>query len=259
MSIENSDYFVKSLEKGLNILKIFSNEHPTLTISEASRLTGYSKPTTRRILLTLTELGYATCKNNIFSLTAHTLTLGYSFLSSQDLWSSAEPFMREFTAKVGESCSMAVLDDTDIIYIVRVPTKRIMTITLNVGSRLPAHATSMGHILLASLSSKELEHYLTTAELIKYTNKTLITKQDLKRELDVVRERGWAIAEQQLEEGLRSIAVPIKNRHDKVIAAINCSANAARTDEETLTKYHLPSLLETASKISDRFRNFSYF
>lgn len=255
---EDKDH-IQSLEKGLKVIQTFSEKSPTLTISETSEKTGYSRPTARRILLTLEHLGFAQFQNGVFSLTAQTLSLGYAYLSSQSMWDIARPFMQEFVKHTGESSSIAVLDGTDIIYVARVPTKRIMTITLNVGSRLPAYATSMGHVLLAHLSQEELDIYLEKATFDKLTEKTLTTKEQLIKELKRVRERGWDMVEQQLEEGLRSIAAPIKNAEGKVFAAINCSAHAGRISSQKLKEEYLPHLLKVSDKISKGIERFSVY
>lgn len=265
MSIEKSNNFkksqdyIQSLERGLNIIKAFSEETPTLTISEAAKITGYSRPTVRRFLLTLENLGYAESRNGVFSLTAHTLTLGYAYLSTQNIWNIAHPIMRNFVEQTGESSSIGVLDDTDVIYVARVPTKRIMTINLNVGSRLPANVTSMGHVLLAHLSHQEFDNYLEKATFEKYTENSIAKKEKLIEELKKVRERGWAGVDQQLEEGLRSIAVPIRNAEGKVIAAMNCSAHAGRISREKLQHEYLPLLLDAADKISKSVAKFSHY
>ncbi|WP_085522805.1 IclR family transcriptional regulator domain-containing protein [Tuberibacillus sp. Marseille-P3662] len=258
-NFNKSQDYIQSLEKGLNVIQAFSEETQTLTISEAARVTGLSRPTARRILLTLEHLGFAKSMNGVYSLTAHTLTLGYAYLSSQNIWNIAHPFMRDFVVETGESSSIAVLDGTDIIYVARVPTKRIMTINLNVGSRLPAYATSMGHVLLAHLSQDGFNQFLDNATFDKYTDNTITTQEELIENLNHVRERGWALVEQQLEEGLRSIAVPIKNTDGKVIAAINCSAHAGRISKETLKEAYLPLLLTAADKISKGISSFSQY
>ncbi|MFJ7849980.1 IclR family transcriptional regulator C-terminal domain-containing protein [Peribacillus sp. NPDC097206] len=248
-NIKSGDY-IQSLERGLLVIQAFSQETPTLTISEAAKITGLSRPTVRRILLTLVHLGFAESINGSFSLTARTLTLGYAYISSKNIWNMAYPIMREFVAQIGESSSISVLDGTEIIYVARVPTKRIMSINLDVGSRLPAYATSMGHVLLANLQKDELEKRLDQITLQSFTEKTIADKQQLLSTLDQVREMGWGGVDQQFEEGLRSIAVPIKNSEGQVIAAINCSAHAGRISEEVLQEEFLPLLLDTAAKIS---------
>lgn len=250
---------MQSLEKGLNIIKAFSEETPTLTISEAAKITGYSRPTARRFLLTLESLGYAEMKDGAFSLTAHTLTLGYAYLSTQNIWNMAQPIMRRFVEQTGESCSIGVLDNTEVIYVARVPTKRIMAINLNVGSRLPANLTSMGHVLLAHLSQEELDEYLGEAIFEDQTDSEINSKENLRHELTDIQERGWGLVDQQLEKGLRSIAVPIRNTEGKVIAAINCSTHAGRVSKEKLTKEYLPLLQDVAKKINNTIANISHF
>ncbi|RFU62962.1 IclR family transcriptional regulator [Peribacillus glennii] len=256
MSIKNSDIFeqsgdyIQSLDRGLKVIQAFSQETPSLTISEAAKITGLSRPTARRILLTLEYLGFVESNNGRFSLAARALTLGYAYISSKNIWNIAQPIMREFVAKTGESCSISILDGTDILYVARVHTKRIMTINLEVGSRLPAYATSMGHVLLAFLPKDELEDYLNKVSFKQFTNNTITDKEQLKKVLATVQENGWGGVDQQFEEGLRSIAVPIQNGEGNVIAAINCSAHAGRISENTVREEFLPLLFETAEKIS---------
>ncbi|WP_156289450.1 IclR family transcriptional regulator domain-containing protein [Oceanobacillus salinisoli] len=248
-SKQSKDY-IQSLDRGLQVIQAFSEKNPTLTISQASEITGLNRPTVRRILLTLEMLGFAESKNKVFSLTARTLTLGYAYLSTQDIWSNAQPFMKDFVAQTGESCSITVLDDTDIIYVARVPAKRIMSINLNVGSRLPASSTSMGHVLLANLPKEKLENLIDKMDLKKHTENSITDKEELLSILSVVKEKDWAGIDQQFEEGVRSIAVPIRDAVGKVIAAINCSVHAGRISKEVLEKEFLPILFETSSKIS---------
>lgn len=256
MSTENSNNYnkspdiIQSLEKGLLMIQAFTEETPTLTVTEAAIATGLTRPTARRILLTLEHLGFAESRNGVFSLTVYTLTLGYAYLSSQNMWDIAHPFMRDLVQMTEESTSIAVLDRTDLIYVARVPTKRIMMININVGSRLPAYATSMGHVLLAHLTEEELNRYIENITIKKYTDNTITDAKELMKILTKVRKNGWAIVEQQLEEGLCSIAVPIKNSYGKVFAAINISVHVGRVNKEKLQKEFLPLLIETADKIS---------
>lgn len=242
---------IQSLERGLLVIQAFSQKKQTLTISEASKATGLSRPTVRRILLTLENLGFAESTNNAFSLTARTLSLGYAYLSSNNIWSIAQPFMKDLAEQTGESCSISILDGTEIIYVARVSTKRIMSINLDVGSRLPAYATSMGHVLLANLPKDQLDKYLETLDIEKFTDKTIETKEQLLHILEGVHKSNWARVDQQLEEGLHSIAVPIRNEKGRVIAAINCSAHAGRITKEVLEKDFLPLLRDCAEKISE--------
>ncbi|MFJ8065029.1 IclR family transcriptional regulator [Psychrobacillus sp. NPDC096426] len=256
MSIEKTDNFkqsgdyIQSLERGLQVIQAFSQENQALTISDVSKLTGLSRPTARRILLTLEHLGFAVSNNSLFTLTARTLSLGYAYLSSNNKWSIAHSFMRDFVNQTGESCSISILDGTDIIYVARVSTKRIMSINLDVGSRLPAYATSMGHVLLAYLPKERLEKYLESFDFEKFTDKTIVDKEQLLTMLEEVRENEWGGVDQQLEEGLRSIAVPLRDASGKVFAAFNCSVHAGRVSKEILRDEFLPLLKETAEKIN---------
>jgi IclR family transcriptional regulator, pca regulon regulatory protein len=247
---KQSGNYIQSLDRGLQVIQAFSQNQQALTISDVSKITGLSRPTARRILLTLEHLGFAESNNNVFSLTARTLSLGYAYLSSNNIWSIAHSFMRDFVNQTGESCSISILDGTHIIYVARVSTKRIMSINLDVGTRLPAYATSMGHVLLANLPNEELKKVLEEIELDKYTNKTISNKKELLRILEGVYENGWGGVDQQLEEGLRSIAVPIRNANGKVIAAINCSSHAGRVTQEVQRENFLPLLQKCAKKIS---------
>lgn len=249
----NSADFIQSLERGLQVIQVFSKEHPTLTVTEAAKLTSLSRPATRRILLTLENLGFATSEDGHFSLTAKVLSLGYSYISSKNLWEMAQPHMQKLVTQTGESTSISVLDGSDIIYVVRIPTKRIMTISLEVGSRLPAYATSMGQVLLAHLPTEELNHYFKTTDLQAWTKKTVIDETKLKERFAQIKKDGWAFIEQQLEEGLSSLAAPIRNYEGRVIAAINISSQANRIDNNIIEEELLPLLLETADKISNDF------
>ncbi len=249
-NFKNSGDYIQSLDRGLQVIQAFSQQDRSLTVSAVAKKTGLSRPTARRILLTLEHLGFAESENNTYSLTARTLSLGYAYLSSNNTWSLAHPFMREFVAKTEESCSISILDGTDVLYVARVSTKRIMSINLDVGSRLPAYATSMGHVLLAYLPEEELERYMDAIDFEQFTSKTITDKEQLRQTLAEVRERGWGGVDQQFEEGLRSIAVPLRNKSGKVIAAINCSAHAGRTSKELLREEFLPILQDSAEKIS---------
>jgi IclR family transcriptional regulator, pca regulon regulatory protein len=249
-SIKSSD-FIQSLERGLSVIQAFSPEYPDLTVSEAAQITNLSRPAVRRILLTLEELGFIHSINGRYMLTARVLSLGYSYISSRNIWNFTHPHMRKLVEQTEESTSVSVLDHTDIVYVARIPTKSIMTIALDIGSRLPAYATSMGLVLLANLSSEELEEYLDSVELKAFTTKTIVDKDELKKRLVEIRKEGWASSKQQLEDGLHSIAAPIKNNDGKVIAAINISAHAGRFTEANIEEFYVPLLLETANEISE--------
>lgn len=248
-SINNAD-FIQSLERGLLVIQAFSRENPTLTVTEAAKITGLSRPAVRRILLTLESLGFAKSLDGHFSLTARVLSLGYSYLSSKNIWELAHPHMRKLVEQTGESTSISVLDGADIVYVARIPTKRIMTISLEVGSKLPAFATSMGQVLLAYLSSEEKEHYIKELNLQSFTKQTVVDPSVLLARLDQIKKEGWVFVEQQLEEGLSSIAAPIRNHEGKTVAAINISSHADRINSQIIEDKLLPLLLQTAEQIS---------
>ncbi|UCE31663.1 MAG: helix-turn-helix domain-containing protein [Burkholderiales bacterium] len=244
--------FVQSLAKGLAVIEAFTGERPALTLSEAARITGISRAAARRLLHTLVELGYAGFDGKRFSLRPKVLDLGFAFLHSQGVWHTAQPFMVELVEQVRESCSAAVLDGTDIVYVARVPVQaRIMSISLGLGSRLPAHATSMGRVLLAALTDAELDALLARlGPLERYTEHTVTDPGRLRERIAAVRRDGYAISDQELELGLRSVAVPVRGAEGRVVAALNVGTHASRTTMQAVRTQILPRLRETATRIS---------
>jgi IclR family pca regulon transcriptional regulator len=214
-----------------------------------ARLCGITRATARRILLTLEDLGHVRSDGRLFSLTPRVLTLGWAYLSSLNLWETAQPLMEELTRRTNESCSAATLDLPDVVYVARVPTHRIMTIALGIGTRLPAHCTSMGRVLLAALPEAELEAFLARTPLEAYTPRTVTEPERLRRTLATVRQQGWALVDQELEIGLRSIAAPLRV-DGRTIAAVNVSAAAPRVPLEQLRGEFLPELLQTVEMIA---------
>jgi len=235
----NSD-FVQSLERGLSVIRAFDAEHRELALSDVARATGLTRAAARRFLLTLVKLGYVNFADGRFSLRPRVLELGYAYLSSLTLPEVAQPHMEALVAKVNESSSISVLDDLEVVYVVRVPTRRIMSITLSVGTRLPAYATSMGRVLLASLPDDELEERLSRIEIRPLTARTLKEKDELRAILAATRKQGYAATDQELEEGLRSLAVPIRDASDVVVAALNVSVHASRASMAVLRRDFLP-------------------
>lgn len=236
------------------MLQVFSAEHPVLTVSEAAALTGLTRATARRLLLTFTRLGFASTDGKGFRLTARVLRLGYGYLSSQPLGETAQPHMRALADELREACSMATLDGDEIVYVARVPSMRSMSITLNIGSRLPAYPTSMGRVLLAALPSDELDRYLAAVPLERLTPHTVTDVRRLSAILGEVREQGYAVVDGEREEGVRSAAVPVRSSDDTVLAALNVSANAARMTVEQMHTVCVPRLLETAERIAHDIR-----
>jgi len=232
------------------VIQVFSRDHPSLTLSEVARLTGFTRATCRRILLTLEKLGHVRSDGRSFMLTPRVLTLGWAYLTSLNLSELAQPLMEDLVERTRESCSAATLDLPDIVYVARVPTRRIMTIALGVGARLPAHATSMGRVLLGALPEDEFEAYLAETPLERFTERTIVDLDEFRAAIEQVREQGWALVDQELEMGLRSVAAPINRAHSGTIAAINCSAAAQRVSIDEFSERIVPALLETAKLIS---------
>jgi IclR family transcriptional regulator, pca regulon regulatory protein len=236
------------------VIRAFDAEHRDLTLSEVARATGLTRAAARRFLLTLVELGYVHVDGGRFSLRPRVLELGFAYLSSLSLPEVAQPHMEQLVAAVDESSSISVLDDTDIVYVARVPTRRIMSITLAVGTRLPAYATSMGRVLLAGLPDAALEERLARIDVRPLTKRTVKDRDALRRAIEVVRRQGYAVVDQELEEGLRSGAVPIRDASGAVAAALNVSVHASRTTMQELRTDFLGPALKAAEGIEAELR-----
>jgi IclR family pca regulon transcriptional regulator len=241
---------VQGLERGFGVIKAFSADARHLAVVEVAARTGLTRAVARRYLLTLQELGYVVQRGSEFTLTPRVLDLGFAYLATIDIPNVAEPFMEEVAHGLRESCSVAVLDGHDAVYVARVPAKRIMSINLVVGSRLPAHATSMGKVLLAYLPENALEAYFASAHLTRLTKRTICDEASLRKALQQVRARGWAFADQETEDGVRTVAVPLFDRNMTVVAAMNASGHAARVSMKELRSHYLPVLQDAARRIS---------
>jgi IclR family pca regulon transcriptional regulator len=245
---------VRSLERGLAVLTSFSGECPALTASAVAHRTGLTPGTARRLLLTLERLGYVRSDGRRFMLRPRALDIGYAYLSALPVADIALPFLEELSRRFNESASCAVLDEHEIVYVARVPAKRIMSVGLAVGARLPAHATSMGRVLLAGLAPDGLDDYFSRARLSAITERTITDEAALRHALCEIRVSGWAIIDQELEIGVRSVAVPLLDRRG-VAAAMNVSAHAGRVSLEQLRDAFLPPMLEAAASISAALRS----
>jgi IclR family transcriptional regulator, pca regulon regulatory protein len=241
--------FVQSLDRGLAVIRAFGPDRERLSLSEVARATGLTRAAARRFLLTLVKLGYVRNDGREFSLRPRVLELGYAYLSGIALPEVAMPHLEEISAKLHESSSISVLDGQNIVYVARVPTKRIMTVSISVGTKFPAYATSMGRVLLAGLSEADLEKYLAEADLEPFTANTVTDRARLREIVHEARLQGYAIVDQELEEGLRALAAPIRDSSGAVAAAINVSAHASRVSPDAMRADLLPSLLEAASQI----------
>jgi IclR family pca regulon transcriptional regulator len=241
--------YVQSLERGLSVIRAFDADRPNLTLSEVAAATGLSRAAARRFLHTLVHLGYMHNNNGRFSLRPRILELGYAYLSSLTLPEVAMPHLEELVEQVRESSSVSELDGEDVVYIARVPTRRIMTVAIPVGTRFPAYATSMGRVLLADKPDEWLEAYLDRTSLHGFTDRTITSPPGLRQELDKIKSRGWAIVDQELEEGVRSVAAPIRDVAGKAVAAINISTHAGRRTLDGIVADLLGPLLSTAERI----------
>ena len=246
---EREAHFVQSLERGLAVIRAFDAQRPELTLSEVARHCDLTRAAARRFLLTLADLGYVRTDGRLFRLTPRVLELGYAYLSSLSLPEVAAPHLERLVAEVHESSSMSVLDGDDIIYVARVPTARIMTVAINVGTRFPAYATSMGRVLLAALPGPEQAAYLDRVRLERLAPRTITSPDALRSELARVSAQGWAIVDQELEAGLRSVAAPVRDRAGTTVAAINVSVHASRTTLDGIRRKLVPPLRAAAAAI----------
>lgn len=247
MIAPDSPDYVASLARGVAVIKAFGRQHRRLTLSEVAASAGLSRAAARRFLLTLCALGYARGDGKQFELTPRLLEIGYAYLASLEFWELLQPALEEVTRRLNESSSAAVLDGDEIVYVARSASRqRLIAVALAVGARLPAHATSMGQVLLAGLPPDELERYFKAARPQRFTAKTRVGRREIEARLEEVRRQGYALADQELEEGLRSIAVPLRDRAGQTVAAINVSAHAARVPAKALVQDYLPTLRRAA-------------
>ncbi len=244
------DSYVQSFARGLEVIRSFSAKAPQQTLTEVAKESGLTRAGARRILLTLQTLGYVGTDGKLFWLTPRILDLGFAYLSSMPIWSLAEPAMEKMVAEVRESSSAAVLDGGDIIYVIRMPVQKIMRISLGVGSRLPAYCTSLGRVLLADLPDEEILERLAMRPPEALTRRTLTSIDEIVEKIHEVREQGWSLIDQELEEGLVSLSAPIYGKNGRAVAALNISGQANRTSAKKMQANMLPALLEASRDIS---------
>jgi IclR family pca regulon transcriptional regulator len=244
-----------SLARGLAVISAFSERHPSFTIAELSRAVGFPRAAVRRCLYTLEQLGYAVSDDQGFCLSPKILTLGYAYLSSNKLAWSAQPLLERVCGLVQEACSLATLSGNEIVYVARATmSRRIMSINISVGTRLPAHCTSMGRVLLSHLPPAELDALLARADLRAFTERTVTFPEKLRQILNEVRRSNYCIVDQELEIGLRSIAVPVRDQAGRVTAAINVGTQAARFTVREMETKLLPPLRSAADELSSMLR-----
>lgn len=242
--------FVEALARGLDVLACFDRDHPVMTLSEVAAAAGLARPTARRLLLTLEELGFVRSSAGAFALTPKVLTLGMAYVGALGLWDIARPHLEALVRRTGESSSMAQLDGSDIVYVARVAVPKLIALRVDIGTRFPAAQTSQGKVLLAALPPDELAGVLAQPSRAGLPPVIGRSPEQLRAELTEVRARGWALADEELAPGVRSVAVPVRDGHGVVRAAMNVTVHAAETSTEQLVGEHLPHLLRTAGDIS---------
>jgi IclR family pca regulon transcriptional regulator len=242
--------YVQSLDRGITVLLAFDAEHPEPTLAELAQLTGFSRPAVRRFLITLERMGYVRGSGGRWSLTPRVLSIGQHYTESHALIELAQPHLLELAERTSESASLATLDGDEVVYVARVPVRRIMSINVSVGTRVPAHATSMGRVLLAWAPLVVVDEVLTGRPLRAVTPNTLTDLDDIRAELSRVRAQGWSIVSEELEVGLLSASAPVRDRSGEVVAALASSTSVGRSDPDTLRRDVVPLLVRTADRIS---------
>jgi len=251
--VERSRDFVEALSRGIDVLRAFGPTSMAMTVSEVAARTGLARPTARRLLITLEELGYARSTDGVYSLTARTLELGASYISALGMWDAARPHMEELVAVTRESSSMAQLDGSDIVYVARVAVPKIIALAVTIGTRFPAVATSMGRVLLADLDPDELDRVLALGSESGVVPRVDPARADLDRILTEVRQQGFAVSDEQLSVGIRSVAAPVRDASGVVVAALNVTVHAAETSMDTLLGQYLPRLLDASEAITEEW------
>jgi IclR family pca regulon transcriptional regulator len=245
--------FIEALARGLDVITAFRPHRTTMTLTDVATATGLARPTARRILLTLQELGYVRADGPGYALTPRVLDLGVAYVRSTGLWEVARPHMETLSARTNESCSIAQLDGSDIVYVARVSVPKIVSLAVQIGTRFPALQTSLGKVLLAALTPAQVDEVLaepTRSGLVPLWQPDRAERDVALRE---VRARGWALTDEQLARGIRSVAAPLRDGSGRVVAALNVNAHAAETPVAQLLDEHLPRLLHAAGEISADF------
>ncbi len=248
---ETSDRdFVNSFARGLEVIRVFSRHRPKMTLSEVAQATDMTRATVRRFLLTLVREGYCENDGKYFSLLPKVLELGYSVLSSMDLWDVAQPIMNELAELLQESCFAAILDGDSVIYVARASSNRFVNVGITIGSRVPAHCVSTGRVLLAALPDAQLHGVLSGANFPKFTPNTVTSKVKLRGLIEEARLQGWSVVDQELEVGLRSLSVPIRDRCGAVVAALNVCCPSMRITPEDMRTRVLLAVMEASNRIT---------
>jgi IclR family pca regulon transcriptional regulator len=245
--------FIEALARGLEVIAAFRPGRPVMSLTEVASATGLARPTARRILLTLQELDYLRADRSGFALTPRVLELGVAYVRSMGLWEVARPHLEQLSARTNESCSIAQLDGSDIVYVARVAVPKIVGLAVQVGTRFPALPTSLGKVLLAALDPAEVDRVLAEPGRSGLVPRWQPDRAERDAVLREVRARGWALTDEQLARGIRSVAAPLRDGSGRVIASVNVNTHAAETSIEHLVEHHLPLLLQAAGEISADF------
>jgi IclR family pca regulon transcriptional regulator len=245
---------IHGLLRGLSVIECFDEEHARMSITDVAQRTGLERATARRCLLTLVHRGYATYDGKFFQLTPRVLNLGHSYLAATPLPRLIQPFLEELSHATSESTSAAVLEGTDILYVARASTRRVMSINLGAGARLPAYCTSMGRTLLAAMPREEAQAILDRSDIVAYTERTKADMASITTELAVIAAQGFAVIDQELELGLCSIAVPLFNAAGQVVAAINIGAQSARAPTSRMIAHFLPLMRKVQAEVRPLLR-----
>ena len=248
-AVSDRDY-VNSLARGLEVIKVFNRHAPKMTLSEVALATGMTRATVRRFLLTLVREGYVETNGKHFNLRPKILELGFSALSSMNIWDVAQPIMNELAERLQESCFAAVLDEDSVIYVARANSNRRISVGITIGSRLPAHCVSTGRVLLSALPDHMLQQYLNDVTLTKFTSNTIMSKVQLRSIIEEVRLNGWSIVDQELEVGLRSLSVPIRDGQGKIVAALNVCCPSERISPDDMRTRVLAEATEASNNVT---------
>ena len=240
---------VRSFERGLRVIRSFDSDNPEMTLAGVARAADLNRATARRLLLTLEELGYVDRRDDRFRLTPRVLDLGYAYVSSFGIPQLALPYLEKLSEDLQEASSVGVLDETEVVYVARVPAKRVMTVSIGLGSRFPAYRTSLGRALLAELPAEQIAAIWEISDRSQPTPKTVTSLEDLHKRLLQVRERGYALVDEELELGVRSLAAPLRDSSGQTVAAVNISTHVSRTAMDELEQRFVPALLRTADTI----------
>jgi IclR family transcriptional regulator, pca regulon regulatory protein len=248
---ERKPEFIEAISRGLTVITVFSAEYPQLTLSQVAQRSGLARPTARRILMTLQELGYVRTVNSHFELTPRVLELGMAYVSSLGLWDIARPHLQALVKTTGESSSMTQLDGSDIVYVSRVAVPKLIGLRVDIGTKFPAPPTSQGKVLLAEMDRSEVLERMSQPSSSPVIPVVQWEQASFFEELDTVRAQGWALADEELTRGIRSIAVPVRDASGSIRAAMNTTVHAAETSVSTLVNEHLPRLREAAAAVEE--------